>query len=261
MNMLPRLRPRCFYDLVIEVAIVRPGPIQGDMVHPFLKRRQGKEPVTFPCPDARAWPARRTGADPRADDGRADLPGAGDEDRARRGQVQPGRGQPVAQGDGDVPQSRGTIDLLQDKMVGRMVERGYDPDFARALLPPDPRVRRIWLSRKPRGELRAPRLRVELDQMEISGGVRGGACSTASRWGFTRRRRSSAMRASMGSRCAAVDVNHSEWDCTLGAATRPAASEVRPSRSACARSRGCGSMRRRGSSRRGGTRLMPRSRK
>ncbi len=50
MNMFPRLKPRCFYDLVIEVAIVRPGPIQGDMVHPFLKRRQGKEPVEYPAP-------------------------------------------------------------------------------------------------------------------------------------------------------------------------------------------------------------------
>jgi error-prone DNA polymerase len=48
MSMLPRLRPRCFYDLVIEVAIVRPGPIQGDMVHPYLRRRAGEEPVTFP---------------------------------------------------------------------------------------------------------------------------------------------------------------------------------------------------------------------
>ena len=48
MSMLPRLRPRCFYDLVIEVAIVRPGPIQGGMVHPYLNRRQGKEPVTYP---------------------------------------------------------------------------------------------------------------------------------------------------------------------------------------------------------------------
>ncbi len=47
-SMLPRLRPACFYDLVIEVAIVRPGPIQGGMVHPYLKRRQGKEPVTYP---------------------------------------------------------------------------------------------------------------------------------------------------------------------------------------------------------------------
>lgn len=48
MSMLPRLRPNCFYDLVIEVAIVRPGPIQGDMVHPYLRRRRGDEPVTYP---------------------------------------------------------------------------------------------------------------------------------------------------------------------------------------------------------------------
>jgi len=48
MSMLPRLKPRCFYDLVIEVAIVRPGPIQGDMVHPYLRRRAGEEPVTYP---------------------------------------------------------------------------------------------------------------------------------------------------------------------------------------------------------------------
>jgi error-prone DNA polymerase len=47
-SMLPRLRPKCFYDLVIEVAIVRPGPIQGDMVHPYLRRRNGEEPVEFP---------------------------------------------------------------------------------------------------------------------------------------------------------------------------------------------------------------------
>lgn len=50
MNMLPRLKPRCFYDLVIEVAIVRPGPIQGDMVHPYLRRRSGDEAVDFPSP-------------------------------------------------------------------------------------------------------------------------------------------------------------------------------------------------------------------
>ena len=50
MNMLPRLKPACFYDLVIEVAIVRPGPIQGDMVHPYLRRRMGLEKVVFPAP-------------------------------------------------------------------------------------------------------------------------------------------------------------------------------------------------------------------
>ncbi|MDH5798991.1 MAG: error-prone DNA polymerase, partial [Paracoccaceae bacterium] len=48
MNFLPRMRPRCFYDLVIEVAIIRPGPIQGDMVHPFIRRRNGEEEVSFP---------------------------------------------------------------------------------------------------------------------------------------------------------------------------------------------------------------------
>jgi len=47
MNTLPRVRPRCFYDLVVEVALIRPGPIQGDMVHPYLRRRRGEEPVTY----------------------------------------------------------------------------------------------------------------------------------------------------------------------------------------------------------------------
>ena len=51
--MLPRMQPSCFYDLVIEVAIVRPGPIQGGMVHPYLRRRQGLEPVTYPSEDVR----------------------------------------------------------------------------------------------------------------------------------------------------------------------------------------------------------------
>ena len=54
MAMLPRLQPRCFYDLVIEIAIVRPGPIQGDMVHPFLRRRSGEEQVTYPSETIRA---------------------------------------------------------------------------------------------------------------------------------------------------------------------------------------------------------------
>ena len=66
MNMLPRLKPREFYDLVIEVAIVRPGPIQGDMVHPYLRRRNGEEEVELPSPGA-ATIRRRTarGAWPR----------------------------------------------------------------------------------------------------------------------------------------------------------------------------------------------------
>jgi error-prone DNA polymerase len=50
MNTLPRLKPRCFYDLVVEVALIRPGPIQGEMVHPYLRRKNGEEPVTYPHP-------------------------------------------------------------------------------------------------------------------------------------------------------------------------------------------------------------------
>src|SRR5262245_413518 len=57
MSMLPRLKPRCFYDLVIEVAIVRPGPIQGDMVHPYLRRRDGIEKEHYPSPDPAFGPA------------------------------------------------------------------------------------------------------------------------------------------------------------------------------------------------------------
>src|SRR5690606_7701560 len=54
MAMLPRMKPRTFYDLVVQVAIVRPGPIQGDMVHPYLRRREGLEPVHYPKPELEA---------------------------------------------------------------------------------------------------------------------------------------------------------------------------------------------------------------
>ena len=77
MSMLPRLKPKEFYDLVIEVAIVRPGPIQGKMVHPYLRRRNGQEPVEYPSEAVREVLEK----DPR----RAAFSGAGDEARGRRG--------------------------------------------------------------------------------------------------------------------------------------------------------------------------------
>ena len=129
MNMLPRLRPRCFYDLVIEVAIVRPGPIQGDMVHPFLKRRQGKEIVTFPCPAPEHGPpdeleqilGRTLGVPVFQEQAMKIALDAAKFSPAEANQLRKAMA---------TFRSRGTIDLLQDKMVGRMVERGYDPDFA-----------------------------------------------------------------------------------------------------------------------------------
>ncbi|MGH6658135.1 MAG: OB-fold nucleic acid binding domain-containing protein, partial [Sphingomicrobium sp.] len=129
MNMLPRLKPRCFYDLVIEVAIVRPGPIQGDMVHPYLKRRSGKEAVCFPCPDADHGPpdelerilARTLGVPVFQEQAMKIALDAAKFSPAEANQLRKAMA---------TFRSRGTIDLLQDKMVGRMVERGYDEDFA-----------------------------------------------------------------------------------------------------------------------------------
>ena len=129
MNMLPRLKPRCFYDLVIEVAIVRPGPIQGDMVHPYLKRRQGKEAVTFPCPspdhgepDELEKILGRTLGVPIFQEQAMKIA----LDAAR---FSPAEANQLRKAMATF-RSRGTIDLLQNKMVGRMVERGYDRDFA-----------------------------------------------------------------------------------------------------------------------------------
>src|SRR5438270_3473836 len=129
MNMLPRLKPRCFYDLVIEVAIVRPGPIQGDMVHPFLKRRSGKEPVTFPCPDPAHGPSdelerilgRTLGVPIFQEQAMKIALDAAKFSSEEANQLRKAMA---------TFRSRGNIEVLQDKMVGRMVERGYDPDFA-----------------------------------------------------------------------------------------------------------------------------------
>jgi error-prone DNA polymerase len=129
MNMLPRLKPRCFYDLVIEVAIVRPGPIQGDMVHPYLKRRSGKEPVTFPCPDPAHGPpdelekilGRTLGVPIFQEQAMKIALDAAKFTAAEANQLRKAMA---------TFRSKGNIEVLQDKMVGRMVSRGYDEDFA-----------------------------------------------------------------------------------------------------------------------------------
>ena len=112
MTMLPRLRPRSFYDLVIEVAIVRPGPIQGDMVHPYLRRRNGEEPVELSLATALQGRARQ-------DPGRAAVPGAGDADRHRRRRLHPRRGRPAAPRHGDLPARR------HDPHLPRQVHRRH----------------------------------------------------------------------------------------------------------------------------------------
>ena len=87
MSMLPRLKPEKFYDLVIEVAIVRPGPIQGDMVHPYLRRRDRIDPVYYPSPDPAHGPADELERSAQPNARRPAVPGAGDADRHRCRQI------------------------------------------------------------------------------------------------------------------------------------------------------------------------------
>jgi error-prone DNA polymerase len=129
MNMLPRLRPRCFYDLVIEVAIVRPGPIQGDMVHPYLRRRDGLEPEIYPAPHPDFGPADelrqvlgRTRGVPLFQEQAMKLAMVAAE-------FTPGELNELRKAMATF-RRRGTIGRLEQKMVSRMVERGYDADFA-----------------------------------------------------------------------------------------------------------------------------------
>jgi error-prone DNA polymerase len=127
-NMLPRLRPRVFYDLVVQVAIVRPGPIEGDMVHPYLRRRNGEEPVDFPSP-----------APPHDPD---ELRGVLDktfgvplfqEQAMKLAMVAADFTPEEANGLRRAMatfRNIGTIENFREKMIGGMMRRGYKQDFA-----------------------------------------------------------------------------------------------------------------------------------
>ncbi|HMK40203.1 MAG TPA: error-prone DNA polymerase, partial [Methyloceanibacter sp.] len=129
MNMLPRLKPRIFYDLVIEVAIVRPGPIQGDMVHPYLRRRSGVEPVDFPSPHPDHGPPDEL----RQVLGKTMGVPLFQEQAMRLAMVAAKFSGPEAN---ELRRAmatfrrRGTIERLHQKMVGRMTARGYPAEFA-----------------------------------------------------------------------------------------------------------------------------------
>ncbi|MGI9366861.1 MAG: OB-fold nucleic acid binding domain-containing protein, partial [Rhizobiaceae bacterium] len=129
MNMLPRLRPARFYDLVIQVAIVRPGPIQGDMVHPYLRRRDGLDDVVYPSPAPPADPDElrnilgRTLGVPLFQEQAMQI-------AIDAAKFSPEEANLLRKAMATFRRS-GTIHTLQDKMVGQMIERGYDPDFSR----------------------------------------------------------------------------------------------------------------------------------
>ncbi len=121
MSMLPRLQPRCFYDLVIEVAIVRPGPIQGGMVHPYLRRRSGEEPVDYPSAEVRQALERTLGVPIFQEQVMqlamlaADFT-AGEADQLRRAMAAWKR--------------KGGLEPFRERLVGRMLEKGYEAEYA-----------------------------------------------------------------------------------------------------------------------------------
>ncbi len=121
MSMLPRLRPERFYDLVIEVAIVRPGPIQGDMVHPYLRRRSQEEAVTYPSPEVKSVLERTLGV-PIFQEQVMQLAmvaagfTGGEADALRRAMAAWKR--------------RGGLEPFKDKLINGMLERKYEREFA-----------------------------------------------------------------------------------------------------------------------------------
>ncbi|MDJ0878159.1 MAG: error-prone DNA polymerase [Halieaceae bacterium] len=124
MSMLPRMKPACFYDLVIEIAIVRPGPIQGDMVHPYLRRRQGQEAITYPNAEIKAVLERTLGV-PIFQEQAIKLAmvaagfSGGEADQLRRAMASWGK--------------NGNLMHFEEKLVQGMLKRGYDQEFAQRL--------------------------------------------------------------------------------------------------------------------------------
>ena len=121
MTMLPRLKPRSFYDLVIEVAIVRPGPIQGDMVHPYLRRRNGEEAIDYPSEELRAVLEKTYGVPLFQEQAMKIAIVAGgftpsEADQLRRAMA--------------TFRHAGTIHMFEEKLIDGMIANGYERDFA-----------------------------------------------------------------------------------------------------------------------------------
>lgn len=123
-SMLPRLRPECFYDLVIEVAIVRPGPIQGDMVHPYLRRRNNEEPVDYPSPELEEILGRTLGVPLFQEQAmKIAIVAAGfspaEADALRRSMA--------------TFKFKGLVNQFEKKLIDGMLERGYSEEFAKRI--------------------------------------------------------------------------------------------------------------------------------
>ena len=189
MSMLPRLKPRTFYDLVIEVAIVRPGPIQGDMVHPYLRRREGREPVDYPTPELEKVLGKTLGVPLFQEQAmRVAIECAGftpgEADQLRRSMA--------------TFKHTGGVSKFRDKLIAGMVAKGYQPEFAEKTFNQLEGFGSYGFPGKSRGLFRADRLRFFLAKMPSSRRVLRGAaerpadgvlCSRSNRQGRARPRR------------------------------------------------------------------------
>jgi error-prone DNA polymerase len=211
MNMLPRLKPREFYDLVIQIAIVRPGPIQGDMVHPYLKRRSGKEDVTYPSPkhgdpDELKRILGRTLGVPIFQEQAMKIAidaakfTANEANQLRKAMA--------------TFRSKGNIGALEEKMVGRMIDRGYDSEFAQ----------RCFDQIKGFGEYGFPESHATsfAHLAYVSSWLKlhypaafAGALLNSQPMGFYAPAQIVRDAREHGVEVREIDVNHSDWDCTL----------------------------------------------
>jgi error-prone DNA polymerase len=215
MSMLPRLKPENFYDLVIEVAIVRPGPIQGDMVHPYLRRRQGLEPTVYPSPELEAVLGKTLGVPLFQEQAmKIAIVAAGftpaEADKLRRAMATFRRA--------------GTIQTFQVKMVEGMVARGYEREFAE----------RCFRQIEGFGEYGFPESHAASFALIVYSScwmkcrypdVFAAAMLNAQPLGFYAPAQLVRDAREHGVEVREVDVNLSDWDCTLEVFPSPAARE------------------------------------
>ncbi len=195
-SMLPRLKPACFYDLVIEVAIVRPGPIQGGMVHPYLRRRQGLEPVTYPSEAVKAVLERTLGV-PIFQEQVMQLAivaagfTPGEADHLRRSMAAWRR--------------KGGLAKFEQRLIDGMGARGYGEDFARQIYQQILGFGEYGFPESHSASFRAARLRVVLVEALRTRGIHRGAAQFAAdgllRASAARRRCTPAWRAGAAGRC------------------------------------------------------------
>jgi len=204
-SMLPRLRPRCFYDLVVEVAIVRPGPIQGGMIHPYLARRSGQEPVTYAHPDLEPILERTLGVPLFQEQVMAMAAAVGGFTAGQADQLRRAMG---------AWRKRGRLDVIGRRLVQGMIDRGIPSEYAE----------RIFQQILGFGEYGFPESHAASFALlvYVSGWLKchhpaafAAALINSQPMGFYSPRAIVADAQRHGVEVRAVSVVHSDWDCTV----------------------------------------------